>query len=85
MFQFFSRKGRPALLWSTIKATAAIAFLATFVTGWLSSETFDRSALVRLAGAITPSGALDDPATTGSLAQAAGGARLDPCLRQGRF
>ncbi len=78
------REDRPALLWGTIKAAAAIAVLATFAADWLSSETLDRSALARLAGAVIPSSIIGDPATTGSLAQAANGAKLDPCARQGR-
>lgn len=82
MFRFLGREGRPALLWSTIKAAAAVTVLATFATAWLSSETLDRGALARFAGTIALSGATSDPATTGSIAQAANGAKLDPCTRQ---
>ena len=78
MFGFLGREGHPALLWSTIKATAAIIVLATFATAWLSSETIDRGALARIA----LSGLTSDPATTGSIAQAANAAKLDPCTRQ---
>ena len=82
MFEFLGREGRPALLWGTIKATAAITVLATFATAWLSSETLDRGALARFAGTVSISSAVGDPATTGSIAQAANDAKLDPCTRQ---
>ena len=84
MFGPLGREGRPALFWGTVKATAAVAALATFATAWLASATLDRGALERLAGAVAPSGAMSDPVTTGSFAQGANGAKLDPCATQRR-
>jgi hypothetical protein len=77
--------GRPALLWGTIKATAAIAGLAIVTTAWLSSETLDRRGLARLTGVVVAaSGSMGDPVTTGSLAGGAIGVKLDPCARPQR-
>ena len=84
MFGLLEGEGRPALLWGTIKATAAIAGLAIAASAWLSSETLDRGSLARLTGVIVASGSVGDPVTTGSLAQAAKGAKLDPCARPRR-
>jgi hypothetical protein len=83
MFMHPEGRGRPALLWGTIKATAAIAGLAIVTTAWLSSETLDRRGLARLTGVVA-SGSVGDPVTTGSLAGAANGVKLDPCARPQR-
>lgn len=84
MSEFDRPYGRPALLWGTVKAAAAIAGLSTLAASWLSTEPLDRNALARLAGTIAPSGGAGDPTTTGSLAQAANGGKLDPCTGQRR-
>jgi hypothetical protein len=83
MFMNPAGGGRPALLWGTIKATAAIAGLAIVTTAWLSSETLDRRGFARLTG-VAASGSIGDPVTTGSLAGAANGLKLDPCARPQR-
>ena len=83
MFRFLGSEGRFALLRTTVKAAAAIAFLSYFAANWLSSGALDRNALARLAanGAAPRNDA--DPATTGAIAQA-NGVRLDPCVGQRR-
>jgi hypothetical protein len=83
MFTHPEGGGRPALLWGTVKATAVIAGLAIVTTAWLSSETLDRRGLARLTG-VAASESMGDPVTTGSLAGAANGVKLDPCARPQR-
>lgn len=83
MSEFDKSHGRPVLLWGTVKTAAAIIFFSTLAALWLSSLPLDRGALARLAGVVGAPAAVGDPATTGSLAHAAGG-KLDPCTGQRR-
>jgi hypothetical protein len=69
---------RPALLIATAKIVVAIGFLSYFAAHWLSSEQFDQKGLSRLAVIAARNTA--DPAITGSIVQAAGATKLDPCV-----
>ena len=79
MLGLFGSGDRLALLRGTVKAVAAIAFLSYCAADWLSSGALDRGGLAHLAAGGSASRAVDDPATTGALAQAIGRAKLDPC------
>jgi hypothetical protein len=80
MFRFRGGAGSPVMLRHTIKAVAVIGFLSYSAAMWFASGSLDRSLLAGLAGHAPG----NDPAITGSLAEAAQGAKLDPCARPRR-
>ncbi len=84
MSEFFGGVSRSALLRSTVKAVAAVAFLSYCAADWLSSGAFDRGSLKRLATNVGGPQDAADPVTTGSLADAAKGTKLDPCAKPRR-
>ena len=63
------------------KAAAAIAFLSVIAANFMSTQiaAFDRERLTEVASAVAK-GKLADPATTGSLRNAAQNAKFDPCV-----
>ena len=67
----------PSVLGGTLKVVAAVALIAVAAATWLSGQLVDGSGHTRLAAALTRG--LDEPLTTGSLANGAGATRLDPC------
>lgn len=75
MFGMFGGERSPSLLKDTMKAGAIIAVLSVVATQWLS-HGLDKQAMQRLAADVAIGG---DPATTGSLRDAARSTRLDPC------
>ena len=65
---------RPTILINTAKIVLCVGGLSLAAAHWLSSAEFDRGSLARLAD-----GRTFDPLTTGSIAPAKPGVRLDPC------
>ena len=68
---------RPNLLTATLKFALAVGALGYLAAHSFSSERLDYKGLSRLAGDVARK--LPDPGVTGSVAQSARAARLDPC------
>lgn len=75
--RFIQDGGGRSLVGSTLKAAIAIGLLSTAAATWLSDKSLDRNSLSQLAA---DASRVPDPSVTGSLADRAAGARLDPCV-----
>ena len=76
MFGFSRDEGGSSLLSTTIKSALVVAALSCVAVGWLASVPLESPGFGRLA---LGTGRTLDPLTTGSIADRASGARLDPC------
>ena len=74
----FRVEGRgPSILAGTLKLAGAVAFVAVAAATWLSAPAVDGTGQTRLAAVL--SRGVDEPLTTGSIANSANATRLDPC------
>ena len=79
MFNFLGGDGDGSnLLAGTVKVALALAALGYLAAQSVSSERLDYKGLSRLASDVA--GKFPDPSITGSVAQSARAARLDPCV-----